>query len=94
MGTEERVVDLWICGVVENGIQITPVVVLPFHILHNKKEIHFPFSSESVATKTGLDRGESHKIRPTTKTSLTACSGILISHSPDRCERPPDVRRH
>ena len=83
------------CGFVENGVQITPVVVLVLHILHKKEKRNtFPFSSESEAIKTGLDRGGSLKIRPTTKTSLTACSGILISHSPDRCERPPDVRRH
>ena len=42
----------------EKGIQITSVVVLVLHILHKKEKRNtFPFSSESEATKTGLDKG-------------------------------------
>ena len=59
-----------------------------------RSTIHFFFFIGKRSDKNGADKGGSLKIRPTTKTSLTACSGILISHSPDRCERPPDVRGH
>ena len=41
----------------------------------------------SIGAKAGSSARQQRQVRQ-------RCSGILIFHSPDRCERPPDVRGH